>query len=152
MKLLNEFVVKGSPSTRTAQQKGVRVVKGHVMFYEKPEVTFEKDMFKDQIMGYAPEAPYTGPIYLRMMWLFDKKTLRKAEMDTFNVSRPDVDNLAKGCIDCLSDCGFFDDDNIIAKLDLTKGWSRRFPGLFIQIWQLESFDFEKYALDWRNTI
>ena len=39
MRLLNRFVVKGSPSTRTAQQKGLRVVGGHAQFFEKKEVS-----------------------------------------------------------------------------------------------------------------
>ena len=152
MKLLNEFVIKGSPSTRTAQQKGCRVVAGHVLFYEKPEVTAEKDLLKAELMFHAPEKPYEGPICLRLMWLFSKKSMTRAEDGTFNVKRPDVDNLAKGCIDCFTDCGFFDDDNVIAKLDLIKGWSSRFPGLFVQIWQMDPSDFNIYVLDWRSRV
>jgi Holliday junction resolvase RusA-like endonuclease len=152
MKLLNEFVIKGSPSTRTAQQKGARVIGKHIIFYEKPEVTAEKDLLKAELMFHAPDKPYEGPICLRLMWLFDKKSMTKAEDKTFMVTRPDVDNLAKGVIDCFSDCGFWDDDNIISKLDLIKGWSKTFPGLFVQIWKMDPEDFNTFVLDWRNRV
>lgn len=152
MKLLNEFVIKGSPSTRTAQQKGARVIGKHIIFYEKPEVTAEKDLLKAELMFHAPDQPYEGPICLRLMWLFDKKSMTKAEDKTFMVTRPDVDNLAKGCIDCFTDCGFWDDDNVISKLDLIKGWSKSFPGLFVQIWQMDPTDFNTFVLDWRNRV
>lgn len=149
MKHLQTFCIKGSPSTRTAQQKGVRIVNGHAHFYEKKEVAAEKDALMAALMNYAPDEPYQGPLYLRLLWVFDKKSLSKSENNSFNVVRPDVDNLAKGCIDCLCDCGFFDDDNVISKLELSKVWSRDYPGLFVQIWELtDDWDFDDLIADW----
>lgn len=149
MKHLQTFCIKGSPSTRTAQQKGVRVVRGHVQFYEKKEVTETKDSLKAALMGNAPEEPYSDPLCLRLMWVFDKKSMSKAENNTFNVTRPDVDNLAKGTIDCLVDCGYFDDDSLISKLELSKAWSKEYPGLYIQIFSMtDEEDFEEEILNW----
>lgn len=150
MKLLNEFVIKGSPSTRTAQQKGVRVVRGMPIFFEKEKVKLAKDILKSGLICHIPDEPYEGPLCVRLMWLFDKKTMTKAEDNTFKISSPDVDNLAKGCLDCITDCGYWKDDNQIAKLDLIKGWSKQFPGLFVQIWQLTEEDFDTYILGWRE--
>lgn len=144
MKLLNEFVIKGSPPTRTAQQRGLRVIRGHAQFYEKKEVAQAKAYLADQMLTYVPEDPYNCKIYLRVLWLFDKKSLTKKEWRTFNDHRPDLDNLCKGLLDVMVDVGFFDDDSTIIKLDLTKAWSREYPGLFIQIIQIDDDEEQSY--------
>lgn len=152
MKLLNEMVIKGTPSTRTAQQKGASVIRGHIVFYEKKEVTRAKDDLKAELIFHAPDEPYTGPLKVKFMWLFDKKSLTKKEDNSFHITRPDVDNLAKGVIDCFTDCGFWDDDSQIAELTLSKAWSRNYRGLFVQIYQLEPCDFEDRIFRWRENL
>lgn len=148
MKLLNRFVVKGSPSTKTAQQKGLRVVGGHAQFFEKKEVSQAKADLADQLMCHIPDEPYKGNIYLRIMWLFCKTSLLKREQRTFKQSRPDLDNLCKGCLDVMTDVGFWDDDAQIVKMELQKAWSAQFPGLFVEIWQLEEGDYETEVEGW----
>ena len=150
MKLLNEFVIKGTPNTKTAQQKGVSCVRNHPHFYQKPEVLAAKEELRAGLMPHAPEEPYEGALYIKCMWLFDKKTLQKSEYNTFRVERPDLDNLAKGLFDVMTDLGFWYDDNQLAQVLLSKGWSHEFPGLFIQIYELNLSDFEKYCLRWRD--
>ena len=152
MKLLKEFAVKGCPSTKTAQQKGARVVRGYIVFYEKPEVREAKDELKWQIYSHAPVKPYEGSLCLRLLWLFDKKSLTTKEENTFHITRPDVDNLAKGVIDVFTECGFWVDDSQVSKLELTKGWSRRSQGLYVQIWRIDQNDFDSVVLNWRNRV
>lgn len=148
MKMLNEFVIKGSPETRTAQQKGARIMGRRIIFYEKPEVKKAKEELYFSMMPYVPDEPYEGPIYLRVLWLFDKKTMTKAENNSYKTSYPDLDNLAKGLLDVMTDLRFWNDDNEISKLELTKGWSKDYPGLFVQIWQL--YPDEDSILEWRG--
>lgn len=152
MKLLNEMVIKGSPSTRTAQQKGASVIRGHIVFYEKKEVTRAKDDLKSFIMPLAPDVPYEGSLKVKILWLFDKKSLTKKEDNSFHTKKVDLDNLAKGCLDCFTDCGYWNDDSQIAELNLTKGWSRTNAGLYVQIWELEEGDFLEHLRRWRESL
>lgn len=153
MRLLCEFVIRGNPSTRTAQQKGCRVVSGHIVFFEKPEVRKDNEELHWKVYPFAPVEPYEGKLCVRMMWVFDKKSLSKAENGTFNDKRPDLDNLAKGTLDIFQKAGFFKDDAQIVKLDLSKVWSRDYPGLFVQIWEMEEpKDTDLYFLGWRGRI
>lgn len=153
MILLNEFVIKGSPSTITAQQKGERVVRGKVFHYKKANVRLAEEQLRDSLLGYVPAVPYQCCIYLRVMWLFDKKSLAKKDSRTFKKERPDLDNLLKGTADVMTDMGFWGDDSQIVKVDLTKAWSKEYPGLFVQIFGLTSEeDYEELIEDWRLVI
>ena len=116
MKLLNEFVVKGTPDTTTAQQKGVRVIGRRVMFYKKPEVVQAERWLWQDLLCYSPTEPYEGPLYVRVMWLFDKKSLASQ----------------------------------LVKIELTKAWSKEYPGLFFQIWKLTDEDYAKMIDEWRD--
>lgn len=148
MRLLNRFVVKGSPSTRTAQQKGLRVVSGHAQFFEKKEVSLAKAELADKLLCHVPDEPYKGDIFIRVMWLFCKASLSRKEQRTFKQTRPDLDNLCKGFLDVMTDVGFWDDDAQIVKMELQKAWSAQFPGLFVEIWQLEEGDYETEVEGW----
>lgn len=150
MKLLDEFVLKGSPSTVTAQQKGESVIHGRIHHYKKSNVRKAEADLAVQLLGHVPDRPYQGNIYLRLMWLFNKKALTKKESRTFKSTRPDIDNLYKGIADVMVQMGFFEDDSRIVSLDLTKAWSKEYPGLFFQIWELGDSDYELIVEDWRN--
>lgn len=153
MKLLTEFVIKGVPETATAQQKQYSAVAGKVVVYEKKAVKEAKEKLFWQFYPYCPEKPYGGKLCIRLMWLFDKKSLTKKENMTFNSTRPDLDNLAKGCLDVMQKAGLIAEDSIICKLDLSKAWWKEYTGLFVQIWQVDdSVDFEPFVTGWRDRI
>jgi len=154
MRLLSEFSIKGSPSTRTAQQKGARVVgMSHIIFYEKPEVAKDNDALFWQLYPHAPETPFSGKLCIRLLWVFDKKSLTKAEEETFHDKRPDLDNLAKGTLDIMQKAGLIAEDSIISKLDLTKAWSKKYAGLYIQIWQMDDeADITTFFYGWRQRV
>lgn len=150
MELMNEFVIKGSPSTATAQQKGETIYGHKIHHYKKKNVREAEAILTDQLLPYLPDEPYECPLCIRVMWLFDKKSLTKKEMKSFKMTRPDLDNMFKGLADVMGDMGFFIDDNQIVNLELTKAWSREFPGLFIQIWKLTDEDYTKMIDEWRD--
>lgn len=150
MELMNEFVIKGSPSTVTAQQKGETIIRGHVHHYKKNTVARAEAILADQLLPYVPDDPYADPIFLRVMWLFDKKSLTKKGSRSFKTQRPDLDNMLKGLADVMSSMGFWEDDSQIVKLDLTKAWSKEYPGLFFQIWKLTDEDYTKMIDEWRD--
>lgn len=109
------------PPTRTAQQKGIRIVRGHAQFYEKKEVSEAKAILKDQLLPYVPGEPYKGPLMVGVVFAFST-TVRRKIRDEFRTTRPDIDNLFKGLADCLTELGFWEDDSLICELNLRKIW------------------------------
>lgn len=141
MKLLQSIYLTGQPSSVTAQQKGVTMIAGRPHFYEKSCVSKAKQDLLTQLMKYAPDHPYQGPLEIHVLWLFEKKSLAKKRNNTYRTERPDLDNLFKGLADTLNKY-FYVDDSHLSKVSLTKGWSNKDPGagLYIKIYQLEPED------------
>ena len=50
----------------------------------------------------------------------------------------------------MSDMGFWKDDSQLVKIELTKAWSKEYPGLFFQIWKLTDEDYAKMIDEWRD--
>ena len=150
MKELDVFCIKGSPSTVTAQQKGLRIFRGHPQFYDKPKVKKAKAALGDALLPFVPDEPYKGKIYRRVLWAFNKKSLLKRERRTFHTKKIDLDNLCKGLLDVMTNVGFWDDDSSIVKLDLTKAWNADCPGLYIQILEVnDQEDYQDIVEEWR---
>ena len=111
--------VKGNPPTRTAQQRGLRVVNGHPMFYEKKVVRDAKTELMWKFKPYVPAEPMTGPLAVEITWRFELKSCKKPQWKT---TRPDLDNLEKGLLDILGSMGFFHDDaQVVYKM--TEKWA-----------------------------
>lgn len=106
-----DFTIMGNPPTRTAQQKGVSVIHGHVHYYEKKEVRLAKQIMINKFKMFAPPTPIEGPVQIFIEWRFGLKKCKKVE---FKVTRPDLDNLEKSCLDCLTECRYWKDDSQIA--------------------------------------
>ena len=120
--------------TVTAQQKGVRVVHGKPMFYEKNEVKEARRIFAAALLPYAPESPLDGPVRLICEWYFYSKS-HKA--NTWRTTRPDTDNLQKLVKDVMTDCGFWLDDSQVCWETVRKKWTRAEPALVIKVEELE---------------
>ena len=80
MKLLQSIYLTGQPSSVTAQQKGVTMIAGRPHFYEKSCVSKAKQDLLTQLMKYAPDHPYQGPLEIHVLWLFERRALRKREI------------------------------------------------------------------------
>ena len=120
-KLIKAIYLPIDPPTRTAQQKGVRVVHGHPHFYEKKEVSEAKAILKDQLLKFVPDEPIKGAVRIDVTFAFGTKDKKKVRGE-FRTTRPDLDNLFKGLADCLTDLGFWEDDSQIVSLMLRKLW------------------------------
>ena len=149
MRLLNEFVIKGSPITRTAQQKTIAKFGNQTRLVKKKEVLKAEAILRDQLLPFVPDEPYDGALMIRVLWLFDKKQMTKKMAHSFKITRPDNDNMLKGMADLMSDMGFFRDDAQLSKVDLTKAWNKDYPGTFVQIWSIED-DYDELVMNWRN--
>lgn len=102
-----EIYIKGNPSTKTAQMKGVSVRNGYAHFYTKKEVKRELDALAWELKKYVPDEPISGPVALSIKWAFE---LKKAKFLDWKITRPDLDNLEKGLLDLLTKMGFWKDD------------------------------------------
>lgn len=125
--MIISFKVPGEPETATAQQKGVRVKRSRTgkfypKFYEKPEVKEAKERLYWRLNDFTPTEPIEGPIELFITWCFARGSKPKRVIDTFKDTRPDLDNMSKSIIDCMTDLGYWKDDGQIARLHLEKIW------------------------------
>ena len=77
-----------------------------------------------------PDKPLAGPIGLRIVFLLPRpKSHYRANGNLLDKCRafchaqkPDLDNLAKAVMDCLSTIGMWKDDAQVARLDIMKWW------------------------------
>jgi len=127
---------------KTAQQKGVgRTKDGKLRFFTKKSVmAWEKPLVKalsEYVGDFAAIREKAKKCGLRVTICFafpypenaphKIRTLTGSAM----VRRPDVDNLAKGVLDCMSRAGLIDDDNCITTLILNKWRSKNDPSVKI---------------------
>lgn len=90
---------------------------------------------------YAPEKPLDGPLELVVRWRYpfrasEPKKNRVAGV-RFCDTRPDVDNICKLLLDCMTRLGFWQDDSQVARLEFGKYWAEQ-PGIGIEINQLKN--------------
>ena len=97
--------------TGTHQQKGVRIVHGKPMFYEKASVRDARTQFTLALKPYAPKQPSTKPIRLTIWFAFDVKD--KKLWGQYKPTRPDTDNSLKLLKDCMSGLFFVDDAQVV---------------------------------------
>ena len=107
----------------TAQQKGVRVIKGKPTFYRKNKIETSRFQFALALRPHAPKAPTNKNVRLELRFYYNVKD--KALWGKPKPTRPDCDNLAKEFIDAMKDAGFFTDDSRVSDLHITKSYSER---------------------------
>lgn len=130
-----EFFIAIDPPTSTAQMKQVRVVKGKPIFYDPPAVKAARNMLSAHLAIHKPEKPMTGPVSLRVLWLFPKgKSHKNGE---WRITKPDTDNLQKLLKDCMTRCGFWKDDAQVVSEAVEKRWADDPCGLYIEVNELE---------------
>lgn len=130
-----EFFIAIDPPTSTAQMKQVRVVKGKPVFYDPPAVKAARNMLSAHLAIHRPEKPMTGPVSLRVLWLFPKgKSHKNGE---WRITKPDTDNLQKLLKDCMTRCGFWKDDAQVVSEAVEKRWADDPCGLYIEVNELE---------------
>jgi Holliday junction resolvase RusA-like endonuclease len=66
----------------------------------------------------------------------EKKSIVKSGEIIPHTSKPDLDNMCKGCADVLTRCGFWNDDSQIYSLSLSKHYSPT-PGIMLKIVPVE---------------
>lgn len=123
------------PPTATDQHKGYRIasVNGRnvVMTYRKKAQQEAHQRYLDLLRkdiatrrdGFGTWRMFTKAIDVSIAFLFPhpantaKRDRRKSFVKT---TRPDLDNMAKGLIDCIAEAGVIQDDSLIWRLNLVK--------------------------------
>lgn len=129
------FFIAMNPPTATAQEKQVNTRGKVPVLYDPPAVKKARQDLTAYLGMHRPMAPLTGPIELRVIWLFPRgKTHRNGEWRT---SKPDTDNLDKMLKDCMTKVGFWKDDAQVAREIIEKRWADDPCGIYIELQQLE---------------
>ena len=130
--MATEFFMAMDPPTCTHQEKEVAVIKGKPVFYDPPEVKAARMKLISYLAKHKPKAPYTKGCRLLVKWCFPKGKHNDGE---YRITRPDTDNLQKLLKDCMTMCGFWKDDCLVASEIVEKFWTE-VPGIYIRIEEL----------------
>ena len=127
-----EFFMPMKPPTVTHQEKKWRVVKGKPVPYEPPEVRAARSKLTAHLAGHRPVEPLAGAVRLLVKWCFPRGDHADGE---YRVTKPDVDNIQKLLMDCMTAVGFWTDDAQVASMVAEKFWAE-VPGIYISITEL----------------
>ena len=131
--MATEFFMAMDPPTCTHQEKQVAVIKGKPVFYDPPEVKAAKQKLIGHLAKHRPRERYESGVRLLTTWCFPKGRHRDGE---YRITKPDTDNLQKMLKDCMTTCGFWKDDALVASEFVEKFWAD-IPGIHIRIEELE---------------
>ena len=129
----NHFFLPMIPPTVTAQEHKITVRNGKPIFYDPPEVKQAREKLISHLARFAPEKPFNCGVRLAVKWCFPKGSHKDGE---YRTTKPDTDNLQKLLKDCMTTCGFWTDDCLVASEICEKFWAD-IPGIFISIEPLE---------------
>lgn len=128
-----EFFLAMNPPTVTHQEHKVAVINGKPVFYDPPEVKAAKDKLLAHLIRYKPQRRIEAGCRLIVKWCFPKGRHQNGE---YRTTRPDTDNLQKMLKDCMTVCGFWKDDALVASEICEKFWAEP-SGIYIRIEELE---------------
>ena len=131
--MATESFMAMDPPTCTHQEKQVAVIKGKPVFYDPPEVKAAKQKLIGHLAKHRPRERYESGVRLLTTWCFPKGRHRDGE---YRITKPDTDNLQKMLKDCMTMCGFWKDDALVASEFVEKFWAD-IPGIHIRIEELE---------------
>jgi Holliday junction resolvase RusA-like endonuclease len=135
-----------NPPTVTAQEHKVTVRNGKPVFYNPSEVKEAKSKLLAYLSKHKPSEPYSGGLMLTVKWLFPKGKHHNGE---YRTTKPDTDNLQKLLKDCMTECGFWKDDALVASEHVEKFWANT-PGIYIEIKKLRDNDNVQHRADRRG--
>lgn len=128
-----EFFMAMLPPTITHQEKSIHVVNGKPIPYEPEKLKVARQKLTAHLSCYRPEQRYECGLRLIVKWCFPKGRHKDGE---YRITKPDTDNLQKLLKDCMTECGFWKDDALVASEIVEKFWAE-VPGIYICISELE---------------
>lgn len=125
-----EFFMPMRPPTVTHQEKKIHVVNGKPILYEPEELKAARRKLVGHLRKHAPAEPMKSGIRLMVKWCFP--ITGKHINGEYRISKPDTDNLQKLLKDCMTACGFWKDDALVASEIVEKFWAE-LPGIYVRI-------------------
>lgn len=122
----------------TSQEKRIRIVNGKPVFFKKGNVADAEYQFKLALKPNAPDVPSDKPIKLTIWFCFDtkiKKLWKKPKP-----TRPDTDNYLKLFKDCMTECGFWNDDAQVVDERVIKTYSEK-ASIFVSWREIEEIEY-----------
>ena len=129
-----EFFMPMQPPTITHQEKKIRTSKGRPVVYEPPELKEARAKLTAHLAQYAPAEPMQAPVAITAIWCFAAD--RNHAHGTPKTTKPDIDNMQKLLLDCMTKVNFWHDDSVIASANFQKWWSD-VPGIYIKVERME---------------
>ena len=126
------FFMAMVPPTTTHQEKHVSIVDGKPVFYEPQELKTARQKLMAHLAKHKPEKKYKCGIRLWVKWCFPRGKHKDGE---YRITKPDTDNLQKLLKDCMTECGYWKDDALVASEIVEKFWAE-IPGIYIRIEEL----------------
>ena len=126
---MTEFFMFMNPPTITYQEKQVMTKNEKPVFYEPQELKTARHKLTASLMKHKPDVPYTSGVRLITKWCFPRGRHHDGE---YRITKPDTDNLQKLLKDCMTSCGFWKDDALVASEIVEKFWAE-IPGIWIRI-------------------
>lgn len=105
------------------------IIKGKPVFYDPPEVKAAKQKLIGYLTKYKPRKRYECGVRLVVKWCFPRGDHLNGE---YRITKPDTDNLQKLLKDCMTACGFWKDDALVASEIVEKFWAE-IPGIYVKV-------------------
>ena len=131
--LTTEFFMPMIPPTVTHQEHKVTVIKGKPVFYEPAELKEARSKLMANLAKHIPEKKYEHGVRLTVKWCFPIKGKHKD--GEYKNTKPDTDNLQKLLKDCMTACGFWKDDALVAS-DICEKFYAKVTGIYVRIDEL----------------
>lgn len=130
---MTEFFMQMIPPTVTGQEKdiGRNRKTGKAVIFDSAEIRETKKKLTAYLWQYRPEKPYTCGVRLIVKWCFPRGRHKAG----YKTTKPDTDNLLKLLKDCMTRCGFWRDDALVASEINEKFWDD-ITGIYIRIEEL----------------
>jgi Holliday junction resolvase RusA-like endonuclease len=134
------FHLSCRPPTATAQGKRCAIIGGKPLFFKSKAMKSAEAGYEALLLPFRPKTPLAGALRLTVVFVFPwRKSETKANLAKAYLRhdvRPDLDNMEKALIDCLTRLQFFNDDAQVAEKATAKHWGH-FPGITITIEEMK---------------
>lgn len=136
--MATEFFMPMVPPTVTHQEKQIRIVNGKPIVYEPDELKAARSKLIGHLGHRMPDLRYRGALRVVAKWCYPipESCKDKYHDGQYKTTKPDVDNIQKLLLDCMTTVKFWKDDAIISSMLVEKFWAR-IPGIYIAIQELE---------------
>ena len=106
------------------------MVNGKPILYEPEELKAAREKLSGHLRKHVPDKPMDAGVRLMVKWCF--LVSGKHTNGEYRISKPDTDNLQKLLKDCMTACGFWIDDALVASEIVEKFWAE-IPGIYVRI-------------------